>query len=138
MLRCILQREFPASAPVAGYDIQEWASITQATPAILPRPAAFLATAGTFTTERYLQFIRFDPYILALDLADCFNNGWMNNPTDTLHVITVPATAPPFDFTADITISLQELLPSSYAGATITGLWAEAFLEQAANLGALS
>lgn len=138
MLRVILQRTFPSGAPVAGYDIEEWAAISQATPAILPRPAAFTASTGIFTTERYLQFIRFDPYILALDLADCFNNGWMNDQTSAYHVISVPATSPPFDFTQDITLSLQELLTSSFPGATVQGLWAEAFIEQAANLGALS
>jgi len=73
-----------------------------------------------------------------MDLGDCMQHNWANVDDNLLHVITVGSAIPPYDYTQPIQIDLRFNLPGTFPGATVQGLWMEAFLEQGTNLGKIS
>lgn len=129
---------FPAGAPVPGYNITENWNTPQIGGTAFPIPAAFLAAAGTFTTTIERCFIRQDPDIVGFDRGDTMQFNFANFYDAISHITTGVALTPPIDYTVEIPISLEFQLPGTFPGATITAMWAEAFLEQALNLGRLS
>lgn len=138
LIRGIYQMILPGTGIPLTYDIDEFISVTGATSLTLSTSPPFVPTAGTYTTMRYAQLIRIDPSIEVLDMGDVMQHNWMNDYDSIEHAYPLPATAPPYDFTSQITISVDASLPGTYSGAQLTCIWCEAFLEQATNLGALA
>jgi hypothetical protein len=138
LIRGIYQLTFPTGTPVPLYSIEEQTVDSQGGIATFIQAPSFTATAGAFSTFFERRFIRFDPNILVIDEWETFQFGRANLYDGTLHAYATDATAPPYDFTQDITLNNIFSLPGSYPSAEITGQWAEAFLEQGINLGTLT
>ena len=129
---------FGPGIPVPGYNILETIYSPQLGSVSLPAGAGFLATPGYFSTWIQRNLIRVDPDILMMDLGDCMQHNWANSNNNIAHVLTIGASLPPYDYTQPMQIDLQLDLPGTYPGATATGLWMEAFLEQGTNLGKIT
>jgi hypothetical protein len=133
-----VERNFPTGTTVNPYTIDELLTISQSSGAVLIAPTNFIGQTGTFSTGRTIQIIRLDPNVLAWDLGNIFQHNSINENTMDQWINEIPATTPPFDFTQQIQIEFQCSLPGSFPGAQVAGIWCEAFLEQATNLGALA
>lgn len=137
-MRGFYQLTFPAGPPVPGYNILETIYCPQFGIQALPAAGPFVATTGTYSTWIQRNFIRVDPDIWMMDLGDCMQFNWANFDDGVNHVLQVPATIPPYDYTQPIQIDLQFALPGGFPGAILQPIWMEAFLEQGTNLGRLS
>lgn len=137
LVRAFYQLTFPAGPPVPGYAIGEAWTTPQSGGTAYPTPPAFVATTGVFTTQIQRNFIRLDPQIMSLDLGDCMQFNFANFYDGITHVQGTLALVPPYDFSVPIQIDVTANLPGTFPGATLQALWAEAFLEQATNLGKL-
>jgi len=137
MLRSIVETTAGPAVSEPGYNMQEFFSITGASSVSPPAYPASTLVAGTYTTLRTIQLLRADPYIFAWDLAQCFQNNALNDPDRAMYCIPIPAISGSFDFGNQIEVSLDALLPPATGSVSAGGIWCEAFLEQATNLGAL-
>lgn len=99
--------------------------------------APFAAPAGTYTTLIERDLVRIDPNIWACDQGDVMQFNWANRYDMQSHMIPISASVPPFDYTVQIQVAIELTIPVTIPGLTIQCLWAEAFLEQAVNLGTL-
>jgi hypothetical protein len=138
--KCLILRGYylftiPAGILPPTYNVSEYIDITGAGAIGLATPGAFIPASGNFSSWVEHKLVRMDPVIAYTNLAEAFAFPWFNNNDNQEHVTNLLPAGPPYDYASPITISLQANLPGTIPGAFIQCIWAEAFLEQATNLG---
>lgn len=135
LIRGIYQLTLPTGVP-NNYNMNEYISITGAPATGMLIPTSIVTSAGgVYSTMRFVMAIRYDPFIYALDEADAMQHNWLNLFDSQEHAMIINPTSPPFNYGAQIEVSINAELPSGVPGANLTCLWCESFLEQATNLG---
>ena len=137
LIRGFYLMTIPVGPLPPAYNVTEFINNGQSGPIALPTPGGFPPIAGQFTTWIQRNIVRIDPIQYGCDLGDVMKHNFANTNDTLAHVVTIAATIPPFDYSIPIQVDLQVNMPPTIPGATIVALWAEAFLEQATNLGKL-
>ena len=122
----------------ANYNVQESINIQGFTAVMPGAPGAFPTAVNTSTRFIERVFIRHDPDILFFDRGVNMVESFVNEGTALQLVGTLTPGGGSFDYTIPFPIVLNFDLTVPYPGMSLTGIWAEAFLEQGTNLGTLA
>jgi hypothetical protein len=137
LLRGVLKLTIPPGMMPPTYNISEHIVTSQSAALALPTAPAFVPVAQTFSAFRMHSFIRVDPNMLTYNDGDCDQHATMNQTDAIQHAIAFFPPAAAWDYTQQITLTLNMTLPNTIIGARVDCLWVEAFIEQGTNIGKL-
>jgi hypothetical protein len=137
MMRGFYDLTFPAGPSVPGYTILEAARVTGGLAYSFLTPGPFTAANSLSRTWIQRCFIRIDPDIYVFDVGDTSVHSYANTLVGNDYVRPMSPITPPFDYGSNLQATLGFDLIGGFPGATLTGRFCEAFLEQATNLGKL-
>jgi len=136
-IRGIYNFSGPGGTAPGVYAATDSVSTDQSASFSFPIPGPFVVTGTVYTVYIERMFLRLDPDIWVFDRGDALRHSYFNNNDWQPHLFPTLPIAPAFDYTIPMAVNVELTPAGTWPGATFTPIWAEAFVEQATNLGKL-